>query len=144
MEQKDKLIPLIKKQITIEKEDVKRITELEKKVRNAAAKLLLLEMRLDSEKHAGILTGILETLKGVPPSKTLWEYELEGYIDPIIVKKSLEEHVKMEADVLAHVEEEMRHTKDEGLKLLLRHIAEDEKKHHKILEEIVNNLYKIT
>ena len=73
MEQKDKLIPLIKKQITIEKEHVKRITELEKKVRNAAAKLLLLEMRLDSEKHAGILTGILETLKGVPPSKTLWE-----------------------------------------------------------------------
>jgi len=101
-------------------------------------------MRLDSEKHAGILTGILETLKGVPPSKTLWEYELEGYIDPIIVKKSLEEHVKMEADVLAHVEEEMKHTKDEGLKLLLRHIAEDEKKHQKILEEIVKNLYKIT
>jgi len=114
MGQKDKLIPLIKKQITIEREHVKRITELEKKVRNAAAKLLLLEMRLDSEKHAGILTGILETLKGVPPSKTLWEYELEGYIDPIIVKKSPEEHVKMEADVLAHVEEEMKHTKDEA------------------------------
>lgn len=143
MEQKDKLIPLIKKQIIIEKEHVKKITELEKKVRNAAARLLLLEMRLDSEKHAGILTGILETLKGVPPSKTLWEYELEGYIDPIIVKRSLEEHVKMEADVLAHVEEEMRHTEDEGLKLLLRHIAEDEKKHHKILEEIVKNLYKV-
>jgi hypothetical protein len=48
MEQKDKLIPLIKKQITIEKEHVKRITELEKKVRNAAANLLLLEMSLDS------------------------------------------------------------------------------------------------
>jgi rubrerythrin len=60
------------------------------------------------------------------------------------VKRSLEEHVRMEADVLAHVEEEMRHTRDEGLKLLLRHIAEDEKKHHKILEEIVKNLYKIT
>ncbi len=144
MEQKDKLVPLIKKQIIIENEHVRKIAELEKRVGNAAAKLLLLEMRLDSEKHAGILTGILETLKGVPPSKTLWEYELEGYIDPIIVKRSLEEHVKMEADVLAHVQEEMKHTKDEGLKLLLGHIAEDEKKHHKILEEIVRNLYKIT
>lgn len=60
------------------------------------------------------------------------------------MKKRLEEHVRMEADVLAHVEEEMRHTRDEGLKLLLRHIAEDERKHHKILEEIVKNLYKIT
>ena len=144
MEQKDKLIPLIKKQITIEKEHVKKISAMEKKVGNAAARLLLLEMRLDSEKHAGILTGILETIKGIPPSKTLWAYELEGYIDPILVKKSLEQHVKMEADVLAHVEEEMKHTKDEGLKLLLHHIAEDEKKHHKILEEIVRNLYKIT
>ena len=83
MEQKDKLIPLIKKQITIEKEHVKRITELEKKVRNAAAKLLLLEMRLDSEKHAGILTGILETLKGVPPSKTLWDMNLKDILTPL-------------------------------------------------------------
>jgi len=48
MEQKDRLIPLIKKLITIEREHVKRITELEKKVRNAVVKLLLLEMRLDS------------------------------------------------------------------------------------------------
>jgi len=83
MEQKDKLIPLIKKQITIEKEHVKRITELEKKVRNAAAKLLLLEMRLDSEKHAGILTGILETLKGVPPSKTYGNMNLKDTLTPL-------------------------------------------------------------
>ncbi|MDH5481845.1 MAG: hypothetical protein OEY22_03045 [Candidatus Bathyarchaeota archaeon] len=143
MEQREKLIQLLKQQIKIEKTHVDRITEMEKRVGNAAAKLLLLEMRLDSQKHEGILTGILKTLKGISPSQALWKHKIESYVDPFVVKRELETHVKMETDVLAHVEEEMKHTKDEGLKLLLQHIADDERKHHKILETIVKNVYKI-
>lgn len=143
MEEKEKLIQLVKKQIGIERELVKKIGEMEKKVGNAAAKMLLLEMRLDSQKHAGILTSILKILRGVPPSQTIWEYRLESYVDPFVVKKELENHMKMETAVLTHVEEEIKQTKDEGLKLLLQHIADDEKKHHKILETIVKYSYKI-
>ncbi|MFZ0965278.1 MAG: ferritin family protein [Candidatus Bathyarchaeia archaeon] len=143
MEEKEKLIQLVKKQIGIERELVKKIGEMEKKVGNAAAKMLLLEMRLDSQKHAGILTSILKVLRGVPPSQTIWEYRLESYVDPFVVKKELENHMKMETAVLTHVEEEIKQTKDEGLKLLLQHIADDEKKHHKILETIVKYSYKI-
>jgi len=143
MEANEKLIQLIKQQVKIENEHVKRITELEKKCDNAAARLLLLEMRLDSQKHAGILDGILKVLSGVPSSKTLWDYKIESYVDQLAVKKELENHVKMETDVLNHVQEEIRQTNDEGLKLLLQHIADDEKKHHKILETIVKNAYKI-
>lgn len=137
------MIQLIKKQIEIENKLVKRISEMEKKVGNAAAKLLLVEMRLDSQKHAGILSGILEVLSGVPPSQTLWEYRLESYVDPFVVKRELENHVKMETEVSAHVEEEIKQTRDEGLKLLLQHIADDERKHHKILETIIEHLHKI-
>jgi len=143
MEEKEKLIQLVKKQIGIERELVKKIGEMEKKVGNAAAKMLLLEMRLDSQKHAGMLTSILKVLRGVPPSQTIWEYRLESYVDPFVVKKELENHMKMETAVLTHVEEEIKQTKDEGLKLLLQHIADDEKKHHKILETIVKYSYKI-
>ncbi len=143
MERKDNLVQLLTKHSRIEKEHVKRLGEMEKKVGNAAARLLLLEMQLDSKKHAGILAGILKSLKGVPPSKTLWQYKLEGYVDPIVVRREVEAHIKMETDVLAHVEEEIKQTKDEGLKLLLQHIAEDEKKHHAILETIVKNSYTI-
>jgi len=143
MEQNKKLIQLIRKQIKIEKEHVKRIGEIEKKVGNAAAKLLLMEMKLDSRKHAGILSGILKMFKGASPSQTLWEYKLESYLDPMVVKKELETHIKMETDVLAHVEEEINQTSDEGLRLLLQHIAEDERKHHRILETIIKNVYKI-
>jgi len=143
MESKEKLVQLIKQQIGIENEHVKRITKLEKMVGNAAARLLLLEMRLDSQKHAGILTGILDVIKGVPPTETLWNYQIESYTDQLAVKKALETHIQMETDVIAHVQTEIAHTNDEGMKLLLQHIADDENKHHKILETIVKNLYKI-
>lgn len=144
METKERFIQLIKKQIEIEKENVRYVSETEKKVGNAAAKMSLLEIRLDSQKHADILNGILEVLSGVPPSQTLWKYRLESYVDPLVVKRELENHVKRETEMLEHVEEEIKQTKDEGLKLLLQHIADDERKHHKILETIVKHLYKIS
>ena len=144
METKERFIQLIKKQIEIEKENVRYVSETEKKVGNAAAKMSLLEIRLDSQKHVDILNGILEVLSGVPPSQTLWEYRLESYVDPLVVKRELENHVKRETEMLEHVEEEIKQTKDGGLKLLLQHIADDERKHHKILETIVKHLYKIS
>ena len=143
METRERLIELIRKQIEIERENVRQVNETEKKVDNAAAKLSLLEIRLDSQKHADILNGILEVLRGVPPSKTLWEYRIESYIDPFVVKRELESHIKREDEMLDHVEKEIKQTKDEGLKLLLQHIADDERKHHDILEAIVKHLHKI-
>jgi rubrerythrin len=143
MEDREKLAELLKKQIEIENMHVERIGELLNKVDTAAAQLLLLEMRLDSQKHASILGGILKMLKQMPPSKVLWSYQIESYVDKLVVKKELENHVTLETEVLKHVEEEMEQTKDEGLKLLLQHIAEDERKHHKILETIVKYSYKI-
>lgn len=143
METEDRLVQLIKKQIEIEKTNVKQVSETEEKVDNAAAKLSLLEIRLDSQKHADILNGMLKVLSGVPPSKTLWEHRIESYIDPFVVKKELETHMKREAEMIAHVEEEIKQTNDEALRLLLQHILDDERKHHKALETIVKHLHKI-
>lgn len=143
METRERLIELIRAQIEVEKENVRQVTETEKKVDNAAAKLSLLEIRLDSQKHADILNGILEVLSGVPPSQTLWEYRISSYIDPFLVKGELESHEEREARMIDHVEEEIKQTKDEGIKLLLQHVLEDERKHHKILETIVKHLHKV-
>jgi len=143
METREKLIQLIKGQIEIEKENVRQVNETEKKVDNAAAKLSLLEIRLDSQKHADILNGILEVLSGVPASKTLWEHRIESYIEPFVVQRELENHEQREAKMIEHVEEEIKHTEDEGLKLLLQHVLDDERKHHKILETLVKHLHKV-
>jgi len=143
MSRREELVKLINEQIKIENDYVERATKLEKLINNAAAKLLLRETRLDSSKHAGILNGILEMLKGLPPEKSLWDYQIESYTDKLAVKESLKSHIQIEEEMLAHVRKEIRHTEDEGIKLLLEHIAEDEKKHHKILTTVIKNFYKV-
>ena len=45
--------------------------------------------------------------------------------------------------MLKHVEDEVKRTKDDALKLLLKHIAEDEKKHHEIMETILKKSFKM-
>ena len=136
------LAKLIKAQIIVEKNFVKTVDEQIKNMHNAAAKLLLLETQRDSEKHAMILEGILEVIT-VKDAKPLWNTKLDSYVDKIVVKRNLEDHIKTERKMLEHIEKEMRETKDEGIRLLLEHIASDEKKHHKILETVIKQAYKI-
>ena len=143
MKRNDKLVQLIKEQIEIEKENVRQVGETEKKVGNAAAELFLNVIKLDSKKHVDIFNGLLKVLRGIPPSKTLWEHRMESYIDPFVVKRELENHMEREDAMIVHVEEEIKQTEDEGLELLLQHIADDERKHHKILQTVVKHLHKV-
>jgi hypothetical protein len=45
--------------------------------------------------------------------------------------------------MIREIDEEKKKTKDEALKLLLDHFMEDEKKHHKNLEIIIDLAYKM-
>lgn len=141
--QVSRFIQLIEQQITAERESAKHITELRKKVGIAAARLLLLELLLESEKHAAILTEMLEIVKGIQVDTLLWEHELEEYIDEALVKKEFEDHLKKESGALAQLKEELKQTKDEALKLLFQNMEEDEQRHHGIVRTLVRNLYKI-
>ena len=143
MENKERLIELIKTQIEVEKENIRQVNATEKKIDNAAAKMSLLEIRVDSQKHADILKGILEFLSKTPSAENIWEHRLSGYVDPFVVKNELESHEKRESRAIELVQNEIKHTKDEGLKLLLQNILDDEKKHHKMLGTIVRNLPKM-
>lgn len=134
---------LIRKQKASEEGMVKAVTELEKKVNSAAAKLLLAELRLDSTKHAAICQEILDVLQKTKP-KLLWDARIEGYADTQLVRKELERHLNLEKAMLQDVERLMQETNDEALKVLLTHILEDEKKHHKNIKLVVDKAYSIT
>lgn len=136
------LIDLIEKQIKIEKGFVTSVKKEIEDTHNAAAKLLLLETQMDSEKHAMILEGILDVIRH-KDAKPLWDTLIESYVDKLVVKKNLENHIKTEEVMLEHIQREIRETKDEGVKLLLEHIASDEKKHHEILRTVIREAYKI-
>jgi rubrerythrin len=142
MSKENRLVTLIRQQINVEKEHVENLVDLRKKVGNAAARLLLLEMRLDSEKHVSILNEMLEILKEIPLDTTLWDHELEEYIGEAIVEKEFKENVTKENSALEHLKEELKHSKDESIKLLFQNIDEDEKKQNRTLKTMVENLYR--
>ncbi len=140
MKVRDSVVDLIKKQKRSEEAMVKVVKALEKKVHNEAARVLLSELRFDSTKHAHICKLILKVLDKTKPDR-LWDARIDSYVDMQVVKKELEKHVKLEDSMMKDVEKIMATTKDEAVKLLLSHIAEDEKKHHKNVQLIVEKSY---
>ena len=143
MEVHEGLVELIQEQVEIERESIARLAETEKRVGSDAAKLLLTEMRMDSQKHAAVLEAVLEILKAPTSSKTLWERSLNAFVDPVIVKRELEHHKGLGKSMLTHIQEEVRKTDDEALRTLLEHLAEDEKMHREILDMIVEKCYRL-
>ena len=143
MSSEGSLIEMLRVHMKAEADMVKVCAELEKKVHTAAAKLLLAEMRLDSVKHEVILREILNVIEKQPPPTEikLWDYRIESFVDMEVARKELQRHVNVEADMLQSVENVIKATPDEALKVLLSHIAEDERKHHKNIELIIKKSY---
>jgi bacterioferritin (cytochrome b1) len=140
------LAHMVQAQIQLEESAAQKIGKLEKATANLAAKLFLAEMRFDTEKHAKILQMILDITKqkeSETAGRTLWTTKIHSYVDALVAKKMLEDHVKVETKMLKHVKEEIERTDDDALKLLFKHIADDERKHHKIMETILEKAFEI-
>jgi len=139
------LMDLIRVQIKLEKNTARTIRELEETISNLAAKLFLAEMRFDTEKHAKILQTMWNLMKQVEPerlARKFWNIETRDYVDALEVREMLKSHVTAETSMLEHVKEEMKKTDDAALRLLFKHIINDERKHHRILETILDKAFK--
>ncbi|UCF59290.1 MAG: hypothetical protein JSV15_02450 [Candidatus Bathyarchaeota archaeon] len=150
----DQFVEMVEAQIKLEKDTVVKVKKLEDATGNLATKLLLAEMRFDTEKHAKILRTMLNLMKqreaGMPSKAhldaltvNLWDAKIDSYVDTLVVKKMLKDHVETETKMMRHVEDEIKKTDDEALKLLLKHISDDEKKHHEIMETILRKAYEM-
>lgn len=140
MKAENSVVKLVQRQKQSEESMVKAVEALQGRVHNKAARLLLAELRLDSGKHANICQEILNVTEKAKP-ENLWDARIEGYVDMQVVKKELERHIKLEEAMLKDVERIINETKDEAIKLLLTHIVEDEKKHHKNIQLIIKRSY---
>lgn len=143
MELHEDLVKLIEEQIGIEKESVTTFAETEQRVGTGIAKLLLREMRMDSQKHASILEEVLETLRGHPSPNSSLEKTFAGFIDPLVVKREIEKHKGLTKSMQAHLAREISKTKDETILALLGHLAQDERRHNEILDTIAKNCDKM-
>lgn len=140
MKAENSVVKLVQRQKESEESMVKAVEALEEKVHSEAARLLLAELRLDSTKHASICQEILNLAEKAKPGK-LWDARIESYVDMQVVKKELERHIKLEESMMKDVERIIRETKDEAVKVLFTHIAEDERKHHKNIQLIIKRSY---
>lgn len=117
---------LLRDQMELEKKTAEVLGLTAQKTKNSVVKLFINRLVLDSLKHADMLQALIDLNAGT----------LVTVIDKEDMKASLEEHLKQEKEMLNRLEKILERVEDPKAKSLLRQIAEDERKHHEILDEV--------
>jgi rubrerythrin len=122
----------IEKQKQFEEQTAKKLTDLYESARNPLIKTLIHSIVLDTTKHAETYQMLIDL-----NSSALIGKESEN-----LGKKAIANHLKEEAFMLKQTKEIRNAVKDKSIKQVILNILEDEKKHHRVLTEILNMLEK--
>jgi rubrerythrin len=131
---KDELVDLFKNQIKIEQTIVDSVKEGLTEIKNPAVKGVLNGISLDSLKHAQMYSSAITLLTCVPQALT------EGNLDK--QEELVKKHIQLEVKVIQKLREIIPSVQNEKVKLLLNAILEDEKRHHDLLQKVLNILIK--
>jgi rubrerythrin len=131
---KDELVDLFKNQIKIEQTIVDSVKEGLTEIKNPAVKGVLNGISLDSLKHAQMYSSAITLLTSVPQALT------EGNLDK--QKELVKKHIELEVEVIQKLRKMIPLVQNEKVKLLLNAILEDEKRHHALLQKVLNILVK--
>ncbi len=127
------MIEFFKDQIKLEHHIVESITDSLKNIRNPIVKQVLRAIAFDSQKHAGIYNAAM-TITSITPALTDKEYkELETIA---------EKHIADEEEAMSALDKIMPKIEDPKVRFLLESIAADEKKHHELLNRIMELIVK--
>jgi rubrerythrin len=129
---RDKLLKFLEEQIKVEHEIVESLDKALTGMENPAVKGTLKGISLDSLKHAQMYASAIELLTKAP--KALAEKHLDKQRN--LVKR----HIEIEARLIKRIGEQLPNIKDEKVKLLLSAILEDEKRHHALLNRVLQIL----
>lgn len=132
------LLEMIARAIEIEEKAVELYKKTAKTVSNAAVKLLIDELGMDSGKHAKMYRTIEQVLKETPYS--FRDFDESRWIDKEVAKRDLKQHIEVEAKMIELLEDQIRSAKQPTIKAIFEHILEDEKRHHKILMQVIGEL----
>ena len=129
-----KITDLLRQQIEVEKRTLEVITQAENESSEMAVKLVFMDVRLDTAKHAKFLQGIVDLLDETPCDQ--WSAKVQRYIDRIKLERKLKDIVAQEDSMTDLISKALKLTNDRIAQLLLTHLKEDEQKHSKNLSEI--------
>ena len=134
MSSNDKLVKLFKNQIKIEKSIVDSVNKGLVDIKNPAVTGVLKGISLDSVKHAEMYSSAIDLLTTVPQALT------EGNLDK--QRELVEKHIRIEAEIIKILSEELPNIQNEKVQLLLKAILSDEKRHHALLKKVLEILVK--
>jgi rubrerythrin len=117
----------IKKQLEFEEKTAKKLTALSEAAQNQLIKALLHSIVLDTTKHAETYRMLLDLNE-----KAVMGKESKG-----LGKAEIATHLREEALMLKQAKEISKAVKDENIKQVVENILEDEKKHHRVLQQLL-------
>jgi len=129
---KDELVGFLEKQIRIENKIVKSLNSSLRKIGNPTVKGVLKGISLDSVKHAEMYASAITLLTMV--SQALTQESLDKQ------RELVEEHIRIEAELIQRISEVISSIKNEKVRLLLNAILLDEKRHHELLKKVLEIL----
>jgi hypothetical protein len=128
----EKALGKIKQQKDFEDQTVKKLTPLYESAKNPVIKLFIHSIILDTMRHSDtyqMLVDLNSSAQMGNESLAVGEKELAG-------------HIKEEARMLKQAKDISEVVKDKKIKQLILNILEDEKKHHRVLKELLDILKK--
>jgi len=128
-----KLVNFFREQAELEEEIVKSVSKALETVKNPVVEPVLKGMALDSMKHAAIYRAA-EQIVHVAPALTESEFDQ--------LKKVVRWHIENENKVIKRLQEAIKRTENERIRFLLRAIVADEKRHHQLLDTIMDIVVK--
>jgi rubrerythrin len=129
---RDELTIFLEKQIKIENKIVKSLNSSLREIGNPTVKGVLKGISLDSVKHAEMYASAVKLLTSVSQSLT------QEHLDK--QRELVKEHIRVEAELIKRISEVMPSIENEKVRLLLNAILLDEKRHHKLLKEVLRIL----
>ena len=126
------LIRFFRDQAKIENRIVQSLDTAVADMRNEAVKGVLTGISLDSLKHAAMYRAAIRLLTTVTPALTDAMFFEQ--------RKLVEEHIRLEAELIERIREKIADITDDRVKLLIGAILADEAKHHHLLTQILDQL----
>lgn len=134
MSAKNNLLNFIRRQIKVENEIVDSLNEALKDIRNPSVRGVLKGISLDSIKHAEMYDAASRLL--TTTQQALSQEHLDKQ------KSLVEKHIRIEAELIKKISDVLPAVEDKKVKLLLTAILADEKRHHALLNEVLEIIVK--
>ena len=127
------LMDFFREQTEFEEEIVESVNKALETVKNPVVESVLKGMAFDSSKHAAIYMAAEQIIRVAP---ALTEKEFDE------LRKVVKWHIENENKIIKRLRNAIRKTENKRIKFLLQSIAADEKRHHQLLNAIMDLVVK--